>query len=197
VLRQAYGIQPREHVLDIGCGLGGCGNHLPLFQQPAIRPALRSEPAGRGPGRPGPGAAGDRGSAAVGDPGADRGPGGTQDVELGGVRIPSGGFVAVSLGAANRDPGRYADPDAFDIFRGGQAAPLVRRRDTQVPGHAPGPAGDADAAERSARPPAGLRLDPAFDGVHIHGMLFRSPPNLPVRFDPAARPHPFTGTIVR
>ena len=22
VLRQAYGIQPREHVLDIGCGLG-------------------------------------------------------------------------------------------------------------------------------------------------------------------------------
>jgi hypothetical protein len=25
----------------------------------------------------------------------------------------------------------------------------------------------------------GLRLDPAADGVHIHGMIFRSPPNLP------------------
>ena len=31
----------------------------------------------------------------------------------------------------------------------------------------------------------GLHLDPAFNDVHIHGMLFRSPPNLPVRFDPA------------
>ena len=41
----------------------------------------------------------------------------TEEVELGGVRIPAGGFVAVSLGAANRDPGRYSDPDAFDIFR--------------------------------------------------------------------------------
>jgi cytochrome P450 len=44
----------------------------------------------------------------------------TEDAELGGVRIPARGFVAVSLGAANRDPERYADPDAFDIFRGGR-----------------------------------------------------------------------------
>jgi hypothetical protein len=29
----------------------------------------------------------------------------------------------------------------------------------------------------------GLRLDPASDDVHIHGMIFRSPPNLPVLFD--------------
>ena len=41
----------------------------------------------------------------------------TEEVELGGVRIPAGSFVAVSLGAANRDPGRYAEPDVFDIFR--------------------------------------------------------------------------------
>ena len=31
----------------------------------------------------------------------------------------------------------------------------------------------------------GLRLDPAAEDPHIHGLLFRSPPNLPVRFDPA------------
>jgi cytochrome P450 len=31
----------------------------------------------------------------------------------------------------------------------------------------------------------GLRLDPAAEDVHIHGMMFRSPPNLPVRFDSA------------
>jgi hypothetical protein len=28
-----------------------------------------------------------------------------------------------------------------------------------------------------------LRLDSAFDDVHVHGLLFRSPPNLPVLFD--------------
>lgn len=33
------------------------------------------------------------------------------------LRLPAGGFVSVSLGAANRDPGRYSDTDAFDIFR--------------------------------------------------------------------------------
>ena len=31
----------------------------------------------------------------------------------------------------------------------------------------------------------GLRLDPDADDPHIHGLIFRSPPNLPVRFDPA------------
>jgi cytochrome P450 len=108
----------------------------------------------------------------------------TEEVELGGVRIPSGGFVAVSLGAANRDPGRYADPDAFDIF--GPAAQHISF---------------GDGAHKCLgmhlarlemrillnavldRLP-GLRLDPAAEDPHIHGLLFRSPPNLPVRFDP-------------
>ena len=39
------------------------------------------------------------------------------DVELGGVRIPAGALVAVSLGAANRDPRRYENPDVYDIHR--------------------------------------------------------------------------------
>ena len=109
----------------------------------------------------------------------------TQDVELGGVRIPSGGFVVVSLGAANRDPRRYAEPDAFDVFREdkqhisfGDGAHRclgmhLARLEMRVLLNA--------VLDRLP----GLRLDPAAEDVHIHGMMFRSPPNLPVRFDPA------------
>ena len=79
----------------------------------------------------------------------------TEDTELGGVSIPEGGFVAVSLGAANRDPGRYAEPDAFDIFRDPQPHISFGDGASPVPGDAPGPAGDAGTAERGARPPAG------------------------------------------
>jgi cytochrome P450 len=108
----------------------------------------------------------------------------TEDLELGGVPIPAGGFVAVSLGAANRDPARYPGPDTFDIFRADQrhlsfgdgahkclgmhlARLEMRVLLTTVLDRLPG-----------------LRLDPGADDQHIHGLLFRSPPNLRVRFDP-------------
>jgi cytochrome P450 len=106
----------------------------------------------------------------------------TEEVELGGERIPAGGFVAVSLGAANRDPARYPDPDRFDIFRAdkqhmsfGDGAHKclgmhLARLEMRVL---------LDAV--LDRLP-GLRLDPAADDVHIHGLIFRSPPNLPVLF---------------
>jgi cytochrome P450 len=109
----------------------------------------------------------------------------TEDVELGGVHIPAGGFVAVSLGAANRDPGRYTDPDAFDIFRDGMQHVTfgdgahkclgmhLARLEMRVLLNA--------VLDRLP----GLRLDPDADDPHIHGLIFRSPPNLPVRFDPA------------
>jgi len=40
-----------------------------------------------------------------------------EDVEVGGTVIPSGEQAAVGLAAANRDPERFANPDAFDITR--------------------------------------------------------------------------------
>jgi cytochrome P450 len=39
------------------------------------------------------------------------------DVELGDVTVPAGGKVAALLGAANRDPAAFPDPDRFDISR--------------------------------------------------------------------------------
>jgi cytochrome P450 len=41
----------------------------------------------------------------------------TQNIELEGEEIPRGSQVAVSLGAANRDPEKFANPDVFDITR--------------------------------------------------------------------------------
>ena len=40
-----------------------------------------------------------------------------QDVEVEGVNIPEGSRIDVCLGAANRDPARWENPDAYDIFR--------------------------------------------------------------------------------
>ena len=109
----------------------------------------------------------------------------TEDVELGGVHIPAGSFVAVSLGSANRDPGRYPDPDVFNVgredkqhisFGDGAHKCLgmhLARLEMRVLLNA--------VLDRLQ----GLRLDPDADDPHIHGLIFRSPPNLPVRFDPA------------
>jgi len=41
----------------------------------------------------------------------------TTDTEIAGVPVPAGGRVLVLLGAGNRDPRRYPDPDVFDPFR--------------------------------------------------------------------------------
>jgi cytochrome P450 len=40
-----------------------------------------------------------------------------EDLEIGGVTIPAGSTVRVALGAANRDPSRWDDPERFEITR--------------------------------------------------------------------------------
>jgi cytochrome P450 len=41
----------------------------------------------------------------------------TERVELGGVTLPPGTSVTLCIGAANRDPAQFADPETFDIGR--------------------------------------------------------------------------------
>ncbi len=43
-----------------------------------------------------------------------------EPVTLSGVELPENAFVLVLLGAANRDPERFPDPDRFDIHRNPQ-----------------------------------------------------------------------------
>ncbi|MCU1461578.1 MAG: cytochrome [Acidimicrobiales bacterium] len=106
-----------------------------------------------------------------------------RDVELGGVAVKAGSQMGVSLGAANRDESRYRDPDTFDIFRDpGQHISFgfgphlclgmhLARMEMRV------------AADALLDRLPNLRLDPAGDDPHIHGMIFRSPNRLPVVFD--------------
>ena len=41
----------------------------------------------------------------------------TQDVTIGGVVMPKGTLITIGIGAANRDPEVFADPDRFDVAR--------------------------------------------------------------------------------
>lgn len=41
----------------------------------------------------------------------------TADLEVAGVAIAAGSYVALSVPAANRDPRRFSDPDRFDVTR--------------------------------------------------------------------------------
>ncbi len=108
-----------------------------------------------------------------------------RDCELGGVAIPAGTNVSVSVAAANRDPTRYPDPDRFDptrkniahlTFGGGPHLCLgmhLARMEAAV----------AINALLDRLPD--LRLDPSAPPPHVVGMAFRSPAALPVEFAPS------------
>jgi cytochrome P450 len=107
-----------------------------------------------------------------------------EDVELGGVHIPQGALVVLSLGAANRDPASFAGPDDFDIFRDAKQHVAF--------GDGPHMCLGMHLARLESRVMLNavldrlpnLRLDPAAPDPHVHGLVFRSPPSLPVLFDP-------------
>ncbi|OBF85718.1 cytochrome [Mycobacterium sp. 852002-51163_SCH5372311] len=108
-----------------------------------------------------------------------------RDCVLGGVQIPSGTNVNVSVAAANRDPAHYPDPDRFDptrthithlTFGGGPHLCLgmhLARMETTV----------ALNALLDRLPD--LRLDPSAPPPKIAGVAFRSPAALPVEFTAA------------
>jgi cytochrome P450 len=107
----------------------------------------------------------------------------TTDTTLAGVDIPEGMPVLVALGAANRDPARYENPDAYDVARDGPP-----------PHIAFGDGVHRCLGEHLAKLEAGIalgillerlpdmRLEPGDDDPHVLGYAFRSPNCVPVAF---------------
>ena len=106
----------------------------------------------------------------------------TADVELCGVAVPAGAVIEMVLGAANRDPERWDDPDRFDPYR--PLKPNV--------GFAGGPhvclGMHVAHAEMLVAMTAvldrlpNLRLDPDAPAVRIIGLKHRGPNGVPVVF---------------
>lgn len=107
----------------------------------------------------------------------------TRDVTLGGVDIPAGAFLDVLAGSANRDPGRFPDPDKFDIYR----KPVYRHFAFAYGPHVC--IGQHLARVEMTRALnaildrlPNLRLDPAAPASEINGIMMRVPHSIPVVF---------------
>ena len=132
----------------------------PELLDPAIEESLRLEPA-----------------AAVIDRYA------TAGVRVGGAEIGDGELVRISLAAANRDPAVFADPDRFDLDRGGARRHLAFAQGPHV-------CVGVHLARLEARTALalllerlpGLRLDPDRESA-VRGLVFRKPQGLHVVWD--------------
>ncbi|MGY4926629.1 cytochrome P450 [Streptomyces sp. 900105755] len=107
----------------------------------------------------------------------------TRDTVLGPAAIRRGDLVSVSLTGANRDPAVFTDPDRFDIRRAEARLQLafahgphhclaahLARLETRI------------ALQRLLERLPGLRLDPQ-QSAAPHGLVFRKPAALHVRWD--------------
>jgi cytochrome P450 len=110
------------------------------------------------------------------------------DTEIAGVQIPAGSHIAVSQGAANRDPAFAADPDAYDINRGIRAHLSFGNGPHMCLGMHLARLEMTVVLDILLDRLPNLRLDPdamqAEQPPSIRGMAFRSPTALPVVFDP-------------
>jgi len=112
------------------------------------------------------------------------------DTAVAGVDIPAGSQVTVCLGSANRDETHFSDPDSYDIHREPQpnlafssgphmclgmhlARTEMRLVLSTILDRIPD-------LELDPGPPGSPTADP-----HIHGVGFRSPTCVPVRFTPS------------
>jgi len=108
----------------------------------------------------------------------------TRDAQLGGVRIPAGEQVTVSIAAANRDPAVFPDPDRYEVRRPNASRHLAFA-------HGPHFCLGAHLARLEAQVAIEtllgllpqLRLDDRYP-AEPRGLVFRKPPDLRARWNP-------------
>ncbi|MFE9252791.1 cytochrome P450 [Streptomyces sp. NPDC007088] len=117
------------------------------------------------------------------------------EVRLTGGLVPAGSTVTCLIGAANRDPARYTDPDRFDLFREDLTTTTAFSAAADHLAFALGRHFCVGALLAKAEVETGVnqlldampdvRLAEGFD-PHEQGVFTRGPQSLPVRFTPAA-----------
>ena len=107
----------------------------------------------------------------------------TAETEVAGVKIPESQMIHVNLGSANHDETRWDDPEHFDIFRPLKAHIAFAFGPHRCLGIHLATMETRVVLETLFDRLPNLRLDPEAEDVHITGMAFRSPLELPVLFD--------------
>jgi hypothetical protein len=106
----------------------------------------------------------------------------TRDVVLAGTRIPAGDLVVASLGAANRDPAVFPDPDRYDPARSNARQHLAFARGPHVCVAADLARTQAAIALEVLLDLPGVRLDAAASTAPA-GLVFRKPDRVVLRWD--------------
>jgi cytochrome P450 len=106
-----------------------------------------------------------------------------RDVTLAGVEVPAGAVVHISIGAANRDPARWDDPDTYDVRRPLQTALGFGGGPHICLGMHVARAEMATAISALLDRLPNLRLDPDAPPPELIGMYERGPTELNVVWD--------------
>jgi cytochrome P450 len=107
----------------------------------------------------------------------------TREVGVGGVDLPAGASVYVVLASANHDETRWEDPDRFDILRPHQQHLTFAQGPHMCLGMHLARMETAVLLDAVLDRLPDLRLDPDGGDPHMHGIIFRSPTAVPVRFE--------------
>ena len=106
-----------------------------------------------------------------------------EDTTIAGVRIPRGAVVHTCIGAANRDPARWEDPDTFDIHREFQSSLAFATGAHICLGQHVARAEMVSSIGALLDRLPNLRLDPDAEPPSIIGLYERGPTHIPVLWD--------------
>jgi cytochrome P450 len=106
-----------------------------------------------------------------------------QDLDYYGVSMPAGSVLHMCLGAANRDPARWTNPDEYDISRPTLPSLVFGSGPHICLGMHVARAEMTTAINALLDRLPNLRLDPDADAPRIIGMYERGPDQLPVLWD--------------